>query len=195
MPHKKGMQKSARSVGKGMQSRFETKKMVLAALFTAVMAVTSQIQIPVEPVPFNLAVLGVFLTGMLLPPAWAVISVALYILLGGIGVPVFAGFTGGPAILFGATGGYIAGYLFLALATSLGARSRKIWVTALAMTLGLAITYAFGTAWYMIFSGVNLDTALHFCVLPFVPFDIGKGVLACAAGRAVQDRLAKARLL
>lgn len=169
--------------------------MVLAALFTAVIAVTSQIQLPVEPVPFNLAVLGVFLTGMLLTPGWASVSVFLYILLGAAGVPVFAGFTGGPAILLGPTGGYIFGFLFLALAASLGAQARgRLWIIP-AMALGLAVMYAFGTVWYMMVSGAALGTAMQFCVLPFVPFDIGKGVAACAVGWALKDRLKKAKLL
>lgn len=169
---------------------------VLTALFAALMAVLSQIQIPIGPVPFNLAVLGAFLTGMLLRPAWAAAAVCVYMLLGAVGIPVFAGFQGGPAALLGNTGGYIIGYLFIALATALAVRhSGKTIVVGAAMLLGLVVCYAFGTAWYMFVSGANLATALAWCVLPFVVPDVCKGVFAYALGRVLSNRLAKAGIV
>ena len=89
----------------------KTRELTAAAMMTALMAILSQVQLSIGPVPFNLAVLGAYLTGLLLPVPYAAGSVAAYIVLGGFGVPVFAGFSGGPAVLFGPTGGYIFGYL------------------------------------------------------------------------------------
>ncbi len=180
-----------------MKGRFETKKMVQAALFAALVAVLAQIQIPIKPIPFNLAVLGVYLAGVMLTPGWAVASAVLYILLGAVGIPVFAGFGAGPAVLLGPTGGYIVGYVFLALAVSLAIHMRgsRLWMHLLGMAVGLALLYAFGTAWYVILSGKGLAAAIQFCVLPFILPDMGKGALAYAAGRMLNTRLAKAHLL
>ena len=92
-----------------MKRKIATKDLVLAALFAALTAVLAQIQLPIGPVPFNLAVFGAFLAGMLLAPAWAAASMGVYMLLGAVGIPVFAGFMGGPAVLLSKTGGYVIG--------------------------------------------------------------------------------------
>lgn len=110
-----------------MKRKIATKDLVLTALFAALTAVLAQIQLPIGPVPFNLAVFGAFLAGMLLEPAWAAASMGVYMLLGAVGIPVFAGFMGGPAVLLGKTGGYVIGYIFIALATALAVkRSGKL---------------------------------------------------------------------
>lgn len=169
------------------------RDLCLTALFAALTAVLAQIQLPIGPVPFNLAVLGAFLTGMLLKPLWAACSMLVYLLLGLIGVPVFAGFVGGPAILFGKTGGYVLGYLLIALFTSLAVnRTQHILWIALAMAAGLLACYTLGTLWFMTVTGSGLVESLGWCVLPFLVPDIAKGVLAFAAGRLLRGRLAKA---
>ena len=88
-------------------TKSKTKDLVLAGLLAAVIAVLAQISLPIGPVPFTLAVLGVFLTGLLLTPGWAMASIAVYLVIGAIGLPVFSGFSGGPAVLVGPTGGYL----------------------------------------------------------------------------------------
>ncbi len=111
----------------------------MTALFAALTAVLAQIQLPIGPVPFNLAVFGAFLAGMLLEPAWAAASMGVYMLLGAVGIPVFAGFMGGPAVLLGKTGGYVIGYIFIALATALAVkRSGKLPVIGAANAGGAA---------------------------------------------------------
>ncbi len=178
-----------------MKPKASTKNYVLAALFAALTAVLAQIQLPIGPVPFNLALFGMFLAGMLLTPAWAACSALLYMLLGIIGIPVFAGFQGGPAVLLGSTGGYIVGYIFLALATSMARSSGRLPVAVMGMALGLVICYAFGTAWYMALSGADLATALGWCVLPFILPDMGKAALAYVVGRMLDARLKAAGLV
>ena len=168
-----------------MKRKIETKDLVLTALFAALTAVLAQIQLPIGPVPFNLAVFGAFLAGMLLEPAWAAASM--------VGITVFAGFMGGPAVLLGKTGGYVIGYIFIALATALAVkRSGKLPVIGAAMLAGLLICYGFGTAWFMAVTGADLVSALGWCVLPFIVPDVCKGVLACVLGRLLAGRLAKA---
>ena len=172
-----------------MKRKIATKDLVLTALFAALTAVLAQIQLPIGPVPFNLAVFGAFLAGMLLEPAWAAASMGVYMLLGAVGIPVFAGFMGGPAVLLGKTGGYVIGYIFIALATALAVkRSGKLPVIGAAML----VCYGFGTAWFMAVTGADLVSALGWCVLPFIVPDVCKGVLACVLGRLLAGRLAKA---
>ena len=178
-----------------MKLKRTIKNDILAALFAALTAVLAQIQLPIGPVPFNLALFGMFLAGMLLTPAWAAASAVLYMLLGLVGIPVFAGFQGGPAVLLGNTGGYLVGYLFVALATSVAQhRSGRLPVVAAGMALGIAICYAFGTAWYMALSGASLSVALSWCVLPFLLPDACKGALAYAVGQMLAVRLRAAGL-
>lgn len=182
-----------RKRGNDMKRKIATKDLVLTALFAALTAVLAQIQLPIGPVPFNLAVFGAFLAGMLLEPAWAAASMGVYMLLGAVGIPVFAGFMGGPAVLLGKTGGYVIGYIFIALATALAVkRSVKLPVIGAAMLAGLLVCYGFGTAWFMAVTGADLVSALGWCVLPFIVPDVCKGVLACVLGRLLAGRLAKA---
>ena len=182
-----------RKRGNDMKRKIATKDLVLTALFAALTAVLAQIQLPIGPVPFNLAVFGAFLAGMLLEPAWAAASMGVYMLLGAVGIPVFAGFMGGPAVLLGKTGGYVIGYIFIALATALAVkRSVKLPVIGAAMLAGLLICYGFGTAWFMAVTGADLVSALGWCVLPSIVPDVCKGVLACVLGRLLAGRLAKA---
>ena len=157
-----------------------TRQLVLAALFAALTAVCSQIQIPLPMIPINLALFAVHLCGALLGAKWGALSMAVYALLGAVGVPVFAGFGSGPAVLFGKTGGYIIGYILCA--AIVGLLSRRLGFTfpklCLSMLVGVAVCYLFGTAWFMAISGLNLATSLSYCVLPFLPGDAVKILLA-----------------
>ena len=157
-----------------------TLHLVMAALFAALTAVCSQIQIPLPMVPINLALLAVHLAGALLGAKWGALSMTAYALLGVVGAPVFAGFSSGPAVLFGKTGGYILGYILCALLV--GLLSRRLGFTfpklCLSMVIGVAVCYVFGTAWFMVISGLNLATSLSYCVLPFLPGDAVKILLA-----------------
>ena len=171
-----------------------TKNLVLTALFAALTAVLAQIQLPIGPVPFNLAVLGAFLSGMLLPSAWAACSMGVYLLMGLVGIPVFAGFKAGPAVLFGGTGGYILGYIVIALFTALAVKRFKSPLpVGLSMLAGLAACYVLGTAWFMAVTGNGLVESLGWCVFPFVVPDIAKGVGAYLLGRLLSRRLAQQR--
>lgn len=177
------------------QKRYsKTTALVLCGIFAALMAICSFITIPLgfTPVPINLATLGVFLTGGILGKKYGSISLIVYILLGAVGVPVFAGFKGGLGVLAGPTGGYIIGYLAAAFLTGLlvelvftktgtdsGQRSAKSSSSRfigiiLAMIAGLAACYALGTAWFMISTGTGLGAALISCVIPFLPGDAAK---------------------
>ena len=158
---------------------FPVRALVLCALFAALTAVCAQVIIPIGPVPVSLSLLPVLLCGALLPCRQALLAMAVYLLLGLAGAPVFSGFSGGPAKLFGVTGGYIIGYLPCVLAESLLLRTgRAWWKQALAMAAGVLLCYALGTAWFMITRHTSLMATLSACVLPFLPFDAVKIALA-----------------
>lgn len=167
--------------------------MVLTALFAALTAVFSQISIPVGPVPVNLALLAVFICGGALGWKRGTVSVAVYILLGVAGVPVFSGFQGGVARLAGPTGGYIIGYLFAVFIVGImcDKLGRKIRVLPVSMVIGLAVCYAFGTVWFMISTGTGLAKSLMVCVIPFLIGDAAKIIAATLVVKALD----KAHLL
>lgn len=158
----------------------KTRDIVYMSVFTAMISICSWISIPAS-IPFTLQTMGVFMTVGLLGGKRGTLTVLTYILLGAIGVPVFAGLTGGVSVLLGTTGGYIIGFLLSALLmwgieTIMG---RNQIVLAFSMIAGLIVCYAFGTAWFMMIytqhSGViGLSTVLGLCVIPFIIPDLIK---------------------
>ena len=160
--------------------------MVYVAVFTAIISVLAQISIPLGIiVPFTLQTLGVFIASAMLGWKRGTLSVILYVLLGVIGLPVFAGFSGGVSVLFGPTGGYIIGFIFTALAVGFmtDKLGRKLWVLAVSMVVGLLLCYIFGTAWFIILYNMqgkvmDLITALGYCVFPFLIADGLKIIVA-----------------
>lgn len=125
--------------------------MVYIAIFAVIIAVCSWISVPMV-VPFTLQTFGVFCAVGLLGGKRGTLSVLIYVLLGAVGVPVFAGFSSGIGTLFGVTGGYIMGFIFTALIYWLitAIFGKKLWAIILGMVLGLLACYAFGTIWFMV---------------------------------------------
>ena len=168
-------------------NRTKIKNLAMGAVMTAVMCILAPISIPIKPVPISLGVFSAFLTGLLLPGHYAVISVLAYVGIALLGLPVCAGYTGGPAIVLGPTGGYIAGFFFIAFMSSVGIRSRRRVTLCVSMLAGLFMCYLFGTVWYMALTKTALKAAIMACVAPFVPLDIAKGAAALAF-RAVLEK-------
>lgn len=162
----------------------KTRDVVYIGVMAAIMAVCSWISIPAA-VPFTLQTMGVFLAVGVLGGRRGTLAVLVYILLGAVGVPVFAGFSGGIGVILGTTGGYIVGFLFSAL---LMWGAEKLFGTgkmalALSMAAGLLVCYAVGTVWFMAVyaknSGpVGLGTVLGWCVVPFIVPDLIKIAVA-----------------
>lgn len=167
---------------------------LLCALFAALTVVCAQLVIPLPMVPISLALLAVNLAGALLGPRLGAVSIGIYILLGLVGVPVFASFGAGPGVLFGKTGGYILGYVLAAFLTGLLTRGRTgFGATCLAMAVGTLGCYAFGTLWFMRVTGLGLWASLGYCVFPFLPGDVVKVLLG--AWLALRLRPAAERML
>ncbi len=165
-----------------------TKEFCMAGLLAACTAVLAQIVIPIGPVPFNLAVFGAFLAGMLLSPGMAVLSMATYWLMAAIGLPVMAGLQGGLGAVLSPTGGYVAGYLLLAGCTALVAE-RPVPMRLAGMALGLVLCYTLGTVWFICATGTALSAALAMCVLPFIPADVAKGIAAAWLAQTLKRRV------
>lgn len=165
--------------------KIKTLDMAYVAMFAVLIAICAWISIPMT-IPFTMQTFGIFLAVGVLGGKRGSLAVLVYLLMGIVGLPVFSGFTGGIGCLAGATGGYIVGFLLSALvvwAVEALTRSRKTWVLALGMVLGLLTCYAFGTAWYMYFYArstgpIGLATALGWCVFPYVLPDLVKIALA-----------------
>ena len=175
--------------------RFRTVDLAYIALFAVLMAVCAWITIPMT-VPFTLQIFAVFAALVTLGGRRGTYALVVYLLLGAVGLPVGAGFQGGLGWLLGTTGGYIVGFLCIAmlywlLTAKLG---ESLPVVIAACVLGLALCYAFGTAWFMVVyartSGpVGLMTALGWCVFPYIIPDLVKLVLAVLLSRRVKQFL------
>ena len=174
------------------QRHVGVRRLALAGMMAALCAICSQIQIPLPMIPLNLALLAVFLAGALLGPKMGALSMLAYVLLGAAGLPVFAGFKAGPAALFGKTGGYILGYILCACLC--GVLPRRLGFTfkglCLSMLCGLAACYTLGTLWFMLLTHLPLSASLSYCVLPFLPGDAVKIVLAAFLSLRLRGPLA-----
>ena len=173
-------------------SRLRTKDLTLIALFTVLTAVCAWISVPVPApfVQFTMQTFADFATLLTLGGKRGTYAVTAYLLLGAVGAPVFSNFRGGLGVLLGATGGYILGFFFTALLYwAMTARlGETLPVKLAAGVLGMAVYYAFGTAWYLVLYArmgkpMGLLAALGYCVFPFVLPDLAKLALAALLSR------------
>ena len=168
-----------------------TQNMTLIAVMTALMCVLGPLSIPIGPVPITPVLVVMFLSVYILGTRRAGIATLLYILIGLVGVPVFASFTAGPSKLFGPTGGYIVAYIPMVLIAGflIGKCGGRIILEFLSMVLALIFLYLIGTIWLMLLSNMTFMAALAVGVLPFIAVDIVKIVVALLLGRAIKKRL------
>lgn len=175
------------------------KMMIVSALFAAIIAVFAQISIPLpfSPVPITGQTLAIGLAATILGSRYGTISVGIYLLLGAVGAPVFAGMSGGLGALVGPTGGYLIGFLPTAFIIGyyLEKMSFSVKQAIVANLIGMVVTLAFGTAWLKIAADLSWAAAIAGGVTPFIPLGIVKAVLAAVGGIAVRNRLQSARLL
>ncbi|NLP34821.1 MAG: biotin transporter BioY [Clostridiales bacterium] len=172
--------------------QMKVKDLVITSMFTAIICILAQISFPTVPIPFTLALFAIFLTGSLLQPKYAFLSVLTYILLGAFGAPVFAGFEGGFHTLTGMTGGYLMAYPLMAFITALFCHNRKkgrVIYAAIGMLISLLLCYFLGTLWFSYVAETNFYYALSICVFPFVLFDIFKIVLAIFVSSIIRKTL------
>lgn len=172
-------------------------QLCVTALMAAVMCILGPLSIPIGEVPVSFTNLVVYLTIFLLGTRMGTISYIVYLLLGLVGLPVFSGFTGGPAKLAGPTGGYLVGFILMALICGLfmeKSRYNALW-SIIGMVCGTAVAYVFGTAWFVLTMRCTVGYALAVCVFPFLIFDLIKIILTTVVGREIRKRLVKANLV
>ena len=166
-----------------------TRDLAFIAMMAALTAICAWITVPFSIVPFTLQTFAVFLSLALLGGKRGTAAIALYLCLGLVGLPVFAGFSWGVGPLLGPTGGYLAGFLFTgllywAITAKLG---ESLPVKLVALILGLAVCYAFGTLWFLrVYTDpITVRATLMMCVIPYIPVDAVKLALALVISRRV----------
>ncbi len=165
-----------------------TRQIVFTALFVALIACGAFISIPIGPVPIVLQNMFVLLAGLILGPVWGLGCVAVYLLMGFAGLPIFAGGTGGIGKLFGPTGGYLLGYLPAVYVTAVLSKSmKKTFVGDLvALTAGSLIVYAVGVPWLKYVLSMAWSKALAVGMYPFLPGAVLKIAAAAFIAKKVR---------
>ncbi|MCD6373778.1 MAG: biotin transporter BioY [Thermococcus sp.] len=162
------------------------KDVAFAGLFAALTAVGAQISIPIGPVPITLQVLFVLLSGLILGARLGFLSQLVYVVMGALGIPVFAGLQGGIAVIYGPTGGYIiafpiAAYLAGLFAERLGRKGMLI-----GSALGVGVIYFLGWLRLGLFLGGDFKKAFFLGVTPFLPVDAVKAAVAVVVTERVR---------
>ena len=180
---------SVKTQEKNNKPRLTVLDTVYTAMFAAVIAVCSIVSIPVGEIPVTLQAFAVCLSAAMLGFKRGTVSVLVYILIGAVGAPVFAGMRGGVGVLAGPTGGYIVGFIPAAAIIGLAADKfgRKAVPLALAMVIGMILCYTVGTVWFMVVMKRGLIETLTVCVLPFLIPDAVK----IAAAVLLSNRLSR----
>lgn len=177
--------------------KIRTKQMVLIALMTAVTCVLGPLSIPLpfSPVPISLTNFAIFLAIFVLGMKSGTISFIIYLLLGAVGVPVFSSFRGGFQVLAGPTGGYLIGFIFLALIMgfALDHFDRKLVPTIIGMIIGMSVCYAFGTVWLAKLLSLSFKEGLMMGVIPYLPGDAAKIIIAAIVGPKLYGATQKIR--
>lgn len=176
-----------------MKSTSQIRMMAYASLFAALIAAGAFLAIPIGVVPIVLQNLFVFLAGLLLGKRWGLWSVAIYLLTGAVGLPVFAGGAGGIARFAGPTGGYLLGYLpAVWLIGWISENTRKtpsFQVTA--MIAGSLVVYACGVSWLKAVTHMSWHKAIVVGCYPFIPGDALKIAAAIPIARALKGIVRK----
>lgn len=166
------------------------KSLTYCAVFAAMLCIIAPFSLYVGAIPLSLATFGVYLCGGVLGGKKAAVAIAVYVLLGAVGLPVYSGFEGGFQKLAGVTGGYLIGYILCGF--MVGAITDKVKMLLsypLSMILGTIAIYCTGTGWFMFQTKVSLSAALSVCVLPFLMVDIIKITAASLLCIQIKKRL------
>ncbi|MBR5535702.1 MAG: biotin transporter BioY [Clostridia bacterium] len=169
----------------------KTKKLIICALFTAIMCIVAPFYIMIGSVPVTFALFALALCAFSVGSTASAVSTVVYIFIGLSGFPVFSGFKGGFSALLSPTGGFIFSYIFIVLISGLSVKAKRKSTVVLLCVMALLVCYASGTVWYMFVTKAALRTALFVCVIPFIPFDAvklyGAWIISKAIRRSVNN--------
>lgn len=173
------------------------KNIATIGVVTAVICILAPFSIPIGLVPISLSSLAIFLGLYILGWKKGTVSYIIYLLLGLVGLPVFSSFTAGPQKLFGPTGGYLIGFIPMAVIAGLFIEKsgRKLVLSFVGMVLGMAVCYAFGTGWLAVQAHLGFKEALAEGVLPFIVGDIIKMILVAVVAPQIYNALRRAGIL
>lgn len=172
------------------RKKFTTKDIVFIGLFAAILAVLSQLSIPMPSgVPITLQTFAVALTGYFLGKKNAFMSTLVYVLIGAVGVPVFSNFKGGIAAITGVTGGFIIGFIFMALLCGIGSDMNNKILTVVMGIAGLAVTHLFGIIQFTILTDNSFIQSALIVSVPYLIKDVVSVILAMVVGVELKKRI------
>lgn len=176
------------------KKKWSVYQITFMALMAAVTCILGPLSLPIGPVPVSLTNLVVYFTVYVLGTKDGTISYCLYLLLGAVGLPVFSGYAGGLGKLAGPTGGYLVGFIAMALIGGMVMEKshRKIVPTMAGWVAATAVDYLLGTIWFVYVAHYTVMQALAVCVFPFIIGDCIKIVLGTLLGREVRKALVSA---
>lgn len=179
-----------------MKKKSNVYQMVIIGVMAAVICILGPLSIPIGLVPISFTNLAIYFALYALGRKRATISYIIYLLIGFIGIPVFSGFTGGPSKLLGPTGGYLIGFIFMAFIAGffIDKFLDKWYLCFIGMVLGTIVCYIFGTLWLSYQSGMSAKAALGAGVIPFIPGDLAKIIIATFVGPQIRKQLVKSNL-
>lgn len=176
------------------ESKMKIQDICSIAVMTAVIAVMAQISIPMPMgVPMTMQTFAITLAAVVLGAKRGGLATLIYVLLGAVGIPVFAGFSGGIQNIMGPTGGFIISFPIMAFLIGLGMKYRKKkGMFLLFLVIGTVSNYVIGVIMFCIIMNSSVAAAMAACVIPFIPTAVIKAVLASVLGFKIHDRVGAA---
>lgn len=181
-----------------MNLKISIKEMTTVAIFSALTAILAQISLPLpfSPVPVTFQIFAVYIASTILGSKLGTLSQIIYVLLGAIGMPVFANFSGGLHSILGPTGGYIISYPIIAfIIGKISEKEQSFVVTVLGLLFSLLVCYSIGVLQLSFITKMTIQKAILVGALPFIPLDIVKIIIAYLIGVKVRGSLLKANLI
>lgn len=179
-----------------LEAQNKVRKIVMTGVFAALLAVLSQISFPLPSgIPVTLQTFAVALCGFVLGPKLGLLSVAVYLAIGAVGLPVFAGFSGGVGAFAGLAGGYLWGFLFMAFLTGLGTRLTNRFFVVIMAIVGLGVCHLCGALQFALISAISPWQAFLLASAPYLLKDVISVAVAYLVAEAVKYSLKKARLV
>ena len=178
-----------------MSPKLSTRELCQIALFTAIITACAQIAIPLPGmVPFTLQTWAIGLAGLVLGPKNGTLATIVYVLLGAVGAPVFAHFTGGMGIILRQTGGFIISFPLISLFAGLGERTGKLPLTFAGLAAGVLANYLVGMLYFSWVLSTSLAVAFGAAVLPFIPSGALLVILLPFMSKGIKAALAAGRV-
>lgn len=179
-----------------MKNKSKAYNLASIGIMAAVICILGPLAIPIGVVPISFTNLAIYFVLYTIGMKKGTISCMIYILIGFFGVPVFSRFTGGPLKIIGPTGGYIIGFIFMALIAGffIDKFFDKWYLCFAGMVLGTMVCYLLGTVWLAYQANISIDKALVTGVIPFIPGDLVKIISAALLGPQIRKSLIKADL-